>query len=312
MKKLFTTTAFALILILNGCNPYGSPHKNLDTVTSGKIKIAVDESYKPIIAAQIDVFHSDYNDAHITPLYRSEKAALNALMQDSVRVAIISRQLTHDETGFLKQQKIDPITVKVAKDAIALLVHPSKGSVNLTMAQVKGIFDGTFKTWSSVGVPGGVIRGVFDNPNSSSARYISEKFLNGKPIPPTLFATQSTTDVLQYVSDNKDALGIIGVSWVSDLDDPTNPAFNKKVGVIGVANTAGDEFFQPFQAYIAQGTYPLTRELFMISRETYSGLGKGFSIFVASDKGQRIFLKSGLVPATAPIRLIKTRSDPNY
>jgi phosphate transport system substrate-binding protein len=49
----------------------------------------------------------------------------------------------------------------------------------------------------------------------------------------------------------------------------------------------------------------LYRTVYIISREARAGLGSGFTAFVAGDKGQRIILKSGLVPATAPIRIVE-------
>ena len=74
---------------------------------------------------------------------------------------------------------------------------------------------------------------------------------------------------------------------------------------------SGDSgFYQPYQAYIAQKSYPLVRDIMMISREARSGLASGFMAFVASDKGQRIVLKSGLVPATMPIRIVEINHEP--
>jgi len=43
--------------------------------------------------------------------------------------------------------------------------------------------------------------------------------------------------------------------------------------------------------------------------EAYNGLGSGFATFVGSDKGQRIILKDGLVPANSPIRLIEVNTN---
>ena len=69
-------------------------------------------------------------------------------------------------------------------------------------------------------------------------------------------------------------------------------------------------YYQPYQAYLAGNEYPLLRDVVMISREARSGLATGFMAFVASDKGQRIVLKSGLVPATMPIRIVEVNNEP--
>ncbi|HRK73222.1 MAG TPA: substrate-binding domain-containing protein [Rhodothermales bacterium] len=310
--KQIRWTLFLITLAVIGCTDRNDGVV-LDTMTSGKIKIVVDESYKPIFETQLDVFHSDYPDAKITPLYLSETEMMNKfLASDSFHVAISSRELTPQEKQYFEKIKVVPITTKIAKDAIALVIHPSMGEVKLTVGQLKEIFSGKIRSWSGVGAKGGDLRVVFDNPNSSSARYVSEQFTGGAKLPDNIFATKQTSDVLTYVSQNPGVLGVIGVNWISDLDDPTNPSFTNKVEVVAVAKSEGEEYFKPYQAYIARKDYPLTREVHVISREGRNGLGKGFSFFTASDKGQRIILKSGLVPATAPLRLIKAKNESPY
>jgi phosphate transport system substrate-binding protein len=64
---------------------------------------------------------------------------------------------------------------------------------------------------------------------------------------------------------------------------------------------------KPFQAYVALKQYPLWRNVQITLREPRVGLGTGFASFVASDSGQRIVLKSGLVPATAPVRIVELK-----
>jgi phosphate transport system substrate-binding protein len=78
--------------------------------------------------------------------------------------------------------------------------------------------------------------------------------------------------------------------------------------VAGISNqtiATADNSYQPFQAYIATGQYPFTRYIYAIVTEPRAGLGSGFTSFVASDKGQRIILKTGILPITEPMRLVK-------
>ena len=148
---------------------------------------------------------------------------------------------------------------------------------------------------------------TFDQDNGSNLRYAKENLklnLENK----NLFVSGSNKNVIDYVAKHKDAIGIIGMNWVSDRDDTTMLSFLKKIKVVGVSKYDNpndeSEYFQPYQAYVAQNFYPLTRKLYVISREPRNGLGTGFAAYLAGDKGQRIVLKSGLYPATAPIRLI--------
>ena len=67
--------------------------------------------------------------------------------------------------------------------------------------------------------------------------------------------------------------------------------------------------FKPYQAYMVDKIYPLTRDIYIINAEPRNGLVTGFSSFVASDKGQRIILKAGIIPAVAPTRVVNMRKD---
>jgi phosphate transport system substrate-binding protein len=69
------------------------------------------------------------------------------------------------------------------------------------------------------------------------------------------------------------------------------------------------DYYKPYQAYMVDKIYPLTREIYLINTEPRNGLATGFSAFVASDKGQRIILKSGILPAVAPTRVVNIRKD---
>jgi phosphate transport system substrate-binding protein len=114
--------------------------------------------------------------------------------------------------------------------------------------------------------------------------------------------------VVDYVSKNQNALGLIGLEWVSDRDDSTTNAFLDKIKVVALA---GDStHFQPYQAYLALKYYPLMRTISIINREGRTGLGTGFAAFFASERGQRIVLKAGLVPKTMPLRIIQVNNKP--
>jgi phosphate transport system substrate-binding protein len=114
--------------------------------------------------------------------------------------------------------------------------------------------------------------------------------------------------VVEYISHNPKAIGLIDVSWISDSDDSTANSFLSSIRVMGISDDSA--FYQPYQAYIAQEKYPLRRDVVAISREARTGLASGFLAFLASEKGQRIVLKSGLVPATMPIRIIEVNHEP--
>lgn len=305
----------ALCLSLSTCNQKNSG-KILDTPTSGAISIATDESFQPIIAAQIAAFEAIYKKAKVNAVYVSEGEAFQHLLQDSARIVIATRDLNETEKQFFKAKNITPKLLKVAIDGVTLILNKQNEDSLFTLSQLKKIFSGEYGNWNMISGKKNTskINIVFDKAESSNLNYIKTKFDLSDSLEKRVFAAGSNLKVIEYVKSHPNAIGVIGVNWISDSDDPKHKSFRKVVRVAGIASSDDkdeQEFFQPYQAYLAQNQYPLSRELYIISREARAGLGTGFSAWVASDKGQRIFLMSGLLPATQPIRIVSvTKKNP--
>lgn len=304
---------FCLLLITGlatACNREG---KIEDTPTSGTIKISVDEAFEPIIDSHIYAFQKFYKYAKVHPSYKSEAETVKDLLQDSARLVVISRPLTTAEKEVFAQQTITPRITKIAIDGVALITHPGNTDTTFTMEELRGIFSGKVTSWKQLDPKSKLsdITIVFDNTGSSTARYITDSVTNKQPLPKNTFAAKTNKALVDYVAKTPNALGVIGVNWISDFDDTTAIGFLRKVKVAAVSNNPDkevtDSYVQPFQGYLAQGSYPLRRNVYIVSREARAGLGTGFASFVAGDKGQRIILKSGLVPATMPVRIISIK-----
>jgi len=303
--------SFFLLLIFSAitisCNT--QPGKELDTPVSGNINISVDESYQPLISAEQDVFQALYQRAKVNITYTDENTVINNLLNDSVKTIIINRKLTDNESAALKQYGITPRVTKLAVDAVALVVHNENPDSMMTYEQLSEIMQGKIQRWSSVSgksKPDSIII-VFDNKQSSNARFLKETFLKEVAFPKNVFAVNSNAEVINYVAAHKRALGVIGVNWVSDKGDSAVNNFLEKVKVVSLAplgSGPNPEYYKPYQAYVALKYYPLIRGVFGISRETRVGLGTGFVSFVASDKGQMIIRRAGMLPATIPVRIV--------
>lgn len=308
MRILLHVFVAAMVFAV-GCRDRDKNGEVLDNATSGTITIAVDESLKPLLQAEIDAFEGTYRDAHIKAIYTSEADAINLMLRDSARLAIVTRRLAPEEKSVLEQVGIQPRQMTVAKDGIALILHNDNRTNQITWAQLQGIVEGKISTWNQLDPSSGKegIEVVFDHPNSGILRYLRDTLENTAKIPSNFFAVENNEAVIDYVSKKKSALGLIGVGWVSDAEDSTANSFLKTIQVAGVSRDSA--FYQPYQAYIAQKSYPLIREVVIISREARMGLGSGFLTYVTHDKGQRVVLKAGLVPATMPVRIVEISYD---
>lgn len=308
--KILITRLFILVSIIFGIVTCTGKNKPLDeTPTSGDIRISVDESYKLLVDAEIYVFTTFYQYAKITADYKPEWDVIADFMNDSVQVIITSKELTEDQIGYLRVQNYIARTVTFAHDALALVINKENSDTLLKYNNIQDIFTGKTTSWKEIN-PGSnldKISVIFDNSKSCNVRYFKDKFKIEGNLPDNFYAVNSNEEVIGYVSRNVNSLGIISVSWISDPDDSLSLSFIDKIKVVAVSNPFMDEstYYRPYQASIYDKSYPFTREVYMISRETFTGLGSGFIAFVTGEKGQKIVLKSGLVPATMPVRILQ-------
>jgi len=311
LSKQITGSVFIFLLLFTGCNSNVNK-KITDTPTSGTVRIGIDDSYKLLAEAEIFTFQSFYPDAKIDTICRPETDILNAFLKDSVSMMIVNRTLTKEEEQNLNAKQIIPRTLKIAYDAVALIVNNENPDSNLFYDHIANIFQGKIDNWKQINPASKLdqLKIVFDNFKSGIPRYFREKFLVSK-LPPTCFSVQNNEQVIDFVEKNKNAIGVISVNWVSDKADTVTIRFLKKVKIAGISTpgTADPrtDFYQPYQAYIAKKIYPFIREVYCINRQTYAGLSYGFTSFIAGSQGQLIVLHSGLVPATMPVRVVEIK-----
>jgi len=299
-----------LMIFLISCMGGGNSALN-ETPTRGNIKISVDESFKSILDTEIYTFTHLYKSAKITPEYKPEFDVINDFMNDSVKVIVTSKKLTDYQIQTLRDTLVVARTTTYAYDALAIITNRQNNDTLLKYNTIKGIFLGNIKRWNEINPKSklGEIRVIFDNNKSGSIRYFKDQFDIKESLPENFFAVNDNPEVIDFVSRNPDALGIIGVNWISDKDDSLSMSFVKKINVVAVSQPYFNDgtFYRPDQAWIYDRSYPFVREVYLISRETFKGLGSGFINWACAEQGQRIVLKSGLVPATMPIRLVQIK-----
>jgi phosphate transport system substrate-binding protein len=308
MKKIFFL--LPLLFLVSCGTDFKKPYS--DTPTSGIVKISSDETLQPLIDSEKDTFMGLYQYAKLNVKHSAEANCFNDFINDSAKVIIVTRKLNDKENTYFKSRNLIPVTTKIALDAIAIIVNKSNPDSLLSIKQLTSILSGTSTNWNQLFPTSklGKISVVFDNNGSSNVRYLKDKLLDGKDFAPSCFASESNPAVIKYVEENENAIGIIGVSWISDIDDKSSQGFLSRIKVLDLTTVDNpvypDDYYKPYQAYIALSQYPLIREVYMINREGRAGLGTGFVSFVAGDAGQRIIRMAGLLPATMPVRLIKT------
>ncbi|MFT3827034.1 MAG: substrate-binding domain-containing protein [Chitinophagaceae bacterium] len=291
VKKIWVwVMVVAGILALHSCESQGPQYA--DTLTSGTIHISVDESFKPVIDSQIKVFESQHPDAHIIVHYKPEAECLRDLNNDSIRMVIVTRGLSEEELKTLTEKlSFAPSFAPMAFDAIAVIVNGKSKDSLFTMQDIRSVVKGTSSFKYKVLMDGATA--------TSTVRYVKDSLLSGEPMSKNVVAAPNSEGVIDYVSKNDDAIGLIGVSWIGNPDDTTQLNFLQKVKIASIEcrGCANGPYVKPYQANIYYDRYPMLRGIYYIVKENYEGLGSGFKNFLIYDKGQRIFKRAYLLPA---------------
>ena len=279
-----------LWIVFTGCHE--EQRTDIDSPSKGTIHISVDESFKPVIDSQIQVFEALNPGAKIIAEYKPEAECFKDLLKDSTRMIIVTRGLNNEEERYY-QEKLSylPSWSKVANDAIAVIVNNNAPDSVFFMSDIRGILNGS---------TGDQIKAVFDGlKETSTVRFAVDSILKGKPFDPKkVFAEKSTQEVIDYISKNKNVIGFVGVSWIGNPEDTSQLSFLTKVKIAALqCNCPEKTFVKPYQANIMTKRYPLVRGLYYILKENYQGLGSGFANFLAYEKGQLIFRRAYLGPA---------------
>ncbi len=326
MKFTTQLIAAAITLAMTACSQNGGTKTNTGRTTGvNSTNIAVmacDASFENVMQQEIDVFEFINPNSTILSMYLDEAACIDSLVKGRAQLAVATRELTQSETNFLKQAGRAPHTTRIAVDAIALIVNKDNPLNELTMSELIDILDGKFTDWNQLRPSKlGTINLVFDHKGSSTVRYMRDSLLDGRQIEATVYAPGDNNAVFQAVKTNRSAIGVIGVSWISsdmsgadksaearaqnlDNEDITDLGFSDEIKVLRLRRDDSIDSYQPYQAYILDGKYPLYRSIYMINTGYSGTAAKSFYVFVTGWRGQKLILGTGVLPSTVRPRVV--------
>ncbi|WP_159636579.1 PstS family phosphate ABC transporter substrate-binding protein [Sphingobacterium composti Ten et al. 2007 non Yoo et al. 2007] len=291
---------FSAFLFLVSCRD-GEKKNSKDDILTGEITVLVDESLLPIAVEQKEVFESSYYNAKVNLVGKPEIQAVNDLIKGEAGMIILSRELTDEEKKTFEQRSINPRIYSFAYDAVVLVGNTNRDST-IKSQEVIDLLSGKKSSGEKL---------LIDNPNSSSIRYFRELGKLDKIANTYIEVKDSVKYILEDVSSDEKRIGVMSLNQYLSLQR----SFTKKdkIRILSVLNDtlATPKYVKATQASLATGEYPLRREVKVLNYQPNMGLGLGFSAFITGDRGQRIVLKSGLLPAKMPGREIIIRDKIN-
>jgi len=215
-----------------------------------------------------------------------------ALMNGTVDLANASRQMKEEELAQAQQAGYSPMEFVVARDAIAVIVHPQNPVDHLTLEQISLIYRGKINNWSEVGGEDRPIVRLSRETNSGTHVYFLETVLRlGNKDDKTIFSADtllmpSSEGIIAEVSDNPNAIGYDGLGYVT-----------ADVKTIAVSADPNGPFVLPSVETVNNGQYPIARDLYMYTLQNPpTGLVKAYLDWLLSPSGQAIVTELGFVP----------------
>lgn len=334
MKKiLYTLFVLSAVTLLgvSSCTPV-----KRGEYASGSATIFCDDGFRNIIQEEIEVFEYSYPDASVIPFYVSEQDAIDTLLADGTQAIIVTRELTQEQRDYMKKKYKRVVKSKcIAVDAVALITNKDNDVKQLSVDEIGKIMRGEITRWSELaGNDTASIKIVFDNVGSSTVSYMRQRFLPDSARisdNPNAFAQENNAAVFDIVKKDRNALGIISVSWLGDdlskakkvpmdqrMADYSNDTdtiatnLTSEVNIMKVSNPTEDNDYtltgyKPYQAYINSGEYPLFRKVYMITTASNSTVMHSFYTFVTGFVGQKIITKTGILPYIVNPRVVEVK-----
>ncbi len=209
---------------------------------------------------------------------------IKALIDGTTHIASSSRFIKDKEVQMAMEKGVFPVAFRVAYDCIVPVVHPGNPVENLTMGQLKQIFQGTIRDWGELGGSPGAILVVSRDPSSGTFEVWHEKVMHKEDFIPSAALRDSNQKLMEAVAQFPQAIGYVGLGYV-------NPTV-KAVRVDGIEGT---------ELTALDGSFPVSRPLFMFTSGYPEGETLKFINYILEPgKGQKFVKLAGFVSLYEP------------
>lgn len=270
IAALVAAAVLVLAVLTAGC--VSTPSQ--DTDASGTISITGSTTILPVAQAVAEIYMDNHKAADIQISGGGSGVGVTAVTSGTADIGMLSRDLksSEKEGKNLKEYVI-------GRDGIAIIGNPSNTVSDLTLAQIKDIYQGKITNWNELGGADAEIVLVGRDSTSGTREFFTEFVLKKEDAAKTMQEFNSNGSVQKNVAQTPGAISYISLEYV----DSTVKAFTID-GVIPSITTVID------------GTYPINRPLLMITDGEPAGLAKDYLEFILSEDGQNILRDNGFIP----------------
>lgn len=270
MKRLSVIILIAAFSICTG----------IATAAAGNIVIEGSTTVLPVAQKVSEVYMKENPDVKISISGGGSGNGIKAIIDSSTDIANSSRFIKDSEVKLAVEKNVYPVAFAVAYDCIVPVVHPGNSVTDLSLEQLKGIYQGKIRNWKEVGGPDLKIVVVSRDTSSGTYEVWEEKVMQKERVFPGALLQASSGAVSQSVAKNKNSIGYLGIGYV-----------DKSVKAVSVGKVPGNA------ETTLNGTFPISRPLYMFTNKWPQGDVLNFiNYMMHPQKGQKLVQEVGFVP----------------
>ena len=284
-RKIFvsTVTLAMALMSISGCS------KQEDSTGSEQrlITIKGSDTMVYLVSNWAETFMKQNPDIAVSVTGGGSGTGIAALLNGTTDICAASRKIKNKELQLALQKNIHPHEIAVAKDGIAVVVHPDNPVKELTLQQLSKIFTDQSLRWSDVGGHDEEILVLSRESSSGTYVFFQEMVLKKQDYMKDAKLLPATSAIIQSVSTDKLAIGYVGLGYALAAKD--------KVKIIAVKADDNSPAVMPSDQTVKTGQYPIARPLFLYLNGEPQGTVKKFMDFCLSVKGQAVVTDTGYV-----------------
>ena len=266
-----------LALVATGCMGTEKPPSSSQERAS--IKVTGSTTVLPLAQKAGESYMGTHPNADIQVTGGGSSVGVQAAGEKTADIGMSSRDVKADE---LKKYP-DLVITTIGKDAVAIIVNPANSVNDLSIAQIKEIYDGNYTNWKQVGGPDMTIVVVGRDSASGTREFFTSSIMGGENYVPTMLEKNSNGAVKQTIAQTPGAIGYVGLGFIDNTVKPVK------------INTNG-AVIEPTVDNVLSGAYPLSRSLYVLTSGQSIGLAKAYIDFILSPDGQSLLTEEGFVP----------------
>ncbi len=282
--------ALTLAWPLVGCGPRRRGQQDVVPLAAQTIENKGSDTLVNLALAWAEAYMSQHPKVRISVTGGGSGTGIAAMINGTVDIANASREMKPEEIAAAQANGTTPVEFVVARDAIAIVVNPSNPVDKLTLQQISDIYTGKITNWREVGGEDRPIVLLSRESNSGTYVYFLEHVIRlGDKNSQLLFSPDtllmpSSEGISAEIRQNPNAIGYDGLGYVTP---------DQKV--VAVARDANGPYVLPSVATVNDGSYPISRPLYMYTAGEPTGQVKAYLDWILSE-GQALVPELGFVP----------------